>query len=104
MVNMQWVKENLSEIRYTTCTGKPNNLVKTLHLKDEKLSYEGSFDELEIFLTSQNFTRIDRGVVVNNDQVSFVDLKKREVNLKDMVDILQATVLTSKMLAKKLAI
>ncbi|WP_410513853.1 LytTR family transcriptional regulator DNA-binding domain-containing protein [Paenibacillus sp. BR2-3] len=101
---MQWVQANLSEIRYVSCTGKHNNLIKTLHLKDEKLNYEGSFDELRIFLTSQNFLQIDRGLVVNLEKVDYVNLKKNEVHLKDMDDILKATSIKSKILSEKLAI
>ncbi len=70
----------LKEILYFATSGRTHRI--ELYARQERLDFIGSIQELEEKLTPQ-FIRIHRAYLVRADQIAQVDLKAREVVLKN---------------------
>lgn len=70
----------LKEIMYFATSGRTHRI--ELHARQERLDFIGSIQELEEKLAPQ-FIRIHRAYLVREDQIARIDLKAKEVELKN---------------------
>lgn len=70
----------LKEIMYFATSGRTHRI--ELHARQERLDFIGSIQELEEKLAPQ-FIRIHRAYLVLEDQIARIDLKTKEVELKN---------------------
>lgn len=70
----------LKEIMYFATSGRTHRI--ELHARQERLDFIGSIQELEEKLAPQ-FIRIHRAYLVREDQIARIDLKTKEVELKN---------------------
>ncbi|MDE7187409.1 MAG: LytTR family transcriptional regulator DNA-binding domain-containing protein, partial [Lachnospiraceae bacterium] len=72
----------LDDILYFTTSGRTHRI--ELHARQERLDFIGSMQELEQNL-GQRFVRVHRAYLVRLDQIARIDLKTREIILKNGV-------------------
>ncbi len=70
----------VEEILYFSTAGRTHRV--ELHTKRERLDFIGSMQELERTL-GPGFCRVHRACLVNTDQITGVDLKQKELLLKN---------------------
>lgn len=72
----------LDEILYFTTSGRTHRI--ELHARQERLDFIGSMQDLEQSL-GQRFVRVHRAYLVRLDQIARIDLKAKEIILKNGV-------------------